>query len=46
MAASTPSFIMKYKKYLIGFAVFFGYFLLASQIKNRVSLVRKLAGDN
>jgi hypothetical protein len=33
---------MNYKKYLIGFLVFFGYYLLSRNIENKIAAVRKL----
>jgi hypothetical protein len=35
---------MNIKKYLIGFAVFFAYYLMARQIENRLAIVQKLSG--
>lgn len=31
-------------KYVIGFGIFAGYYLIMRQIENRVSVVKKLAG--
>ena len=34
---------MNYKKYLIGFLVFFGYYLVARNIENKIAAIGKLA---
>lgn len=47
-AKSTDDHPMKAKaiKYLVGFGIFLAYYIVARQLENRVSIVRKLTGGS